>query len=550
MSSKCWFSRVRLVSVIAFVLSGIVSPVTQIHAGEYTSVRDFGAKGDGVTDDRAAIQAAIDSASAGVVYFPPSRAGYLITPVPDKRSFLNLKSHVHLIGLGNPTIRVAPSSAPYDSVIFAGMCEDCTIMDLTIDSNVGANPVRDKAEIFAHPRIEIRFGGGQGIRVERVTIENSSSVNSIVSGVPVSNITIAHCIFTANGDDPNHVAHDHSALYIHAEGALIEGNLFTAVRRGSPAAVTAIETHGSGISVIGNVITDYAVGMNLTGVAPSESMGNVVTGNTIRGALVGIQIWSDTYKGHTAGYGINGLSITGNTISINQVSYISAQGTALATSGIAIEPNSNLPIANVIISSNTITFDLEDTRRPASSASIGIGWWSTSGRTAENLIISNNVIGNAPVAGIRLAAALEGSMVTGNIIRNAGSSLDNTIPGAYKTPVFIAGAPSTDVQISGNQIIDSLEPSRMQAAILLATSRGTSSGLRVRNNSISILAANRASFVAHVQILDDRTEPLLTEYWDDFAAPTRRVAAGSEVIDLRNGVLWRADLRGNMSKQQ
>ena len=40
-------------------------------------VRDFGAKGDGVTDDTRAIQAAVEATSAGAVYLPPGR--YLIS---------------------------------------------------------------------------------------------------------------------------------------------------------------------------------------------------------------------------------------------------------------------------------------------------------------------------------------------------------------------------------------------------------------------------------------------------------------------------------------
>jgi len=539
-----------IIWIILWALGGTPRAVAQTPAKGAVSVKDFGAKGDGITDDRAAIQAAIDSVTAGAVYFPPARGGYLITPAPDRKQFLALKSNVQLIGDGNPVIRVAGASAPYDSVISSSFCDHCLIQDLTIDSNIGSNPIQDKSEIYAHGRTEIAFAGGRWIRVEHVTIENSSSMNSIVSGVQVSNIRITHCAFTGNGDDPNHVVHDHSALYIHADGAVIDGNVFQAVRRGAPAAVTAIETHGSGISVTANVIADYAVGMNLTGVAPSDSVGNVVTGNTIRGGLFGIQIWSDRYRGHSNGYGVNGLSITGNTIVINQSSYTSPLGTAMATSGITVESNSNLPIANVIISGNAVIFDLEGSPRPASSSSIGIGWWSTIGQTAENLIIANNIVDNAPVAGIRLAAALKGCMVKGNIIRNAGSSLDKAIAAGYETPIFIAGAPSIDVEIVDNQMIDTLEPSRMRTALLLATSKGMSSGLRVRNNSVSVLASDRASFHSHVQILDDNTRPLLVADWDDFAAPSRRVSSGSAVTDSKNGTSWRAGSDGIMRKQR
>ena len=44
------------------------------------SVKDFGAKGDGVTDDRQAIQNAINSliGKGGIVYFPVSESCYLL----------------------------------------------------------------------------------------------------------------------------------------------------------------------------------------------------------------------------------------------------------------------------------------------------------------------------------------------------------------------------------------------------------------------------------------------------------------------------------------
>lgn len=51
-------------------------------AGALINVLDFGATGDGVTDDRAAIQAAVDHAEAqngGTVYFPAPSAHYLIS---------------------------------------------------------------------------------------------------------------------------------------------------------------------------------------------------------------------------------------------------------------------------------------------------------------------------------------------------------------------------------------------------------------------------------------------------------------------------------------
>ena len=57
------------------------------------NVKDFGAKGDGATDDRAAIQAAIDSLTAGIVFFPAGQYKVLAT--------LNINSAIHLVGEGS-----------------------------------------------------------------------------------------------------------------------------------------------------------------------------------------------------------------------------------------------------------------------------------------------------------------------------------------------------------------------------------------------------------------------------------------------------------------
>ncbi len=65
------------------------------------SVKDYGAVGDGVTDDRAAIQSTIDSVSAlggGVIIFPPG--DYLVSDV------VSLKENLTLVGYGATTRRL------------------------------------------------------------------------------------------------------------------------------------------------------------------------------------------------------------------------------------------------------------------------------------------------------------------------------------------------------------------------------------------------------------------------------------------------------------
>lgn len=80
-------------------------------------VRDYGAKGDSTTDDRASIQAAIDAANTvggGVVVFPASATDYLIA------SPLTLSSGVILRGAGRRKTRVRVNATSVNAVNLVG----------------------------------------------------------------------------------------------------------------------------------------------------------------------------------------------------------------------------------------------------------------------------------------------------------------------------------------------------------------------------------------------------------------------------------------------
>jgi len=95
--------------------AGAVATTVQSKLREFVSVKDFGAVGDGVADDTAAIQAAIDFAGSRDVFFPT--ASYKIS------SSLVLRNGNRLVGEGDPTglggMAISPLGAAFNNASFA-----------------------------------------------------------------------------------------------------------------------------------------------------------------------------------------------------------------------------------------------------------------------------------------------------------------------------------------------------------------------------------------------------------------------------------------------
>lgn len=144
------------------------------------SARDFGAKGDGVTDDTAAIQAALDAAAAAGGAIVHLEAGTYVVSGSGKASAgcLQIGSNVVLAGdgQGETTIRLADGSSGDITGIIRTPSSDTTvnvtIRDLTIDGNRD-NTSGDVDGIFT--------GVAPGV--------NASSEDILIIGVEVMNVS-------------------------------------------------------------------------------------------------------------------------------------------------------------------------------------------------------------------------------------------------------------------------------------------------------------------------------------------------------------------------
>ena len=165
--------------------TGSVQRSVQSKLRDVVSVKDFGAVGDGVTDDTAAIQAAINASST--VVFPPGK--YLITSTitfPTAAPY----GGGRLIGagglVGDP--RTTTRSSQYTAIIWGGaaggtMFVSDGVLGLKIEQICFLGESTNRANIIWHVQQDIGYGSGE-MTFEHCTFEDA--VNGVQCGTLVT----------------------------------------------------------------------------------------------------------------------------------------------------------------------------------------------------------------------------------------------------------------------------------------------------------------------------------------------------------------------------
>ena len=250
---------------------------------ESVNVKDFGAAGDGTTDDTAAIQAAINSITAGTVIFP---AGTYRTTAN-----ITLKSNVNIIGYGAKLTYITSWANLGSFFSTSGAIKNnISISGITFQGNGTW-----KATPFANP-----YGGGNSVGFTNNHVGIFADTNSY-------NIRINNCIFTGLGV---------GVVLGHCNQCDISNNTFTTIGK-----IAIYPNYCSYITINSNIIREVLGNLNSAGdtiVANSKFADGIsifastqvtVSNNVIENCIrIGVVLEGDAVTLNS------GIAITGNAI--------------------------------------------------------------------------------------------------------------------------------------------------------------------------------------------------------------------------------------------
>jgi hypothetical protein len=408
--------------------TGAVQRTVESKLQDVVSVKDFGAVGDGVTNDTAAIQAAINACAGKTVYFPDGT--YIVD------SQITLISNTHLKGEGITSIlKLATRTwSSINGCLFNGtLRSNIEIESLTFDGN--------KGNIGTQRNTVITFYRSQKIRFQKCVFRNVEGICLLVS-TDVDDTHIIDCQFLNCGGNPDNsdgyrkqaIAFDNdTSLAYRNTNAVVENCYF--YRQG----LDCISIAGCDNVAVRNNETLESYTLLYTNPLPYVNTNIVATGNVVNlcsefgAATVVPPLPFDMPS-------VQGGVIANNTIN------------KCDTAAIGIFAASK----NVLVSNNVIV-------DPNQAQQIRFCGIEVGG--AENVQVSNNIISDTSTPsktnfGILLKSNLANVSITNNIIRNPLTSRY----GYYNTNPFVGSvfAFTNPTQVSSTtHIVDVDEANRL-----------------------------------------------------------------------------------------
>ncbi|UVL01136.1 M10 family metallopeptidase C-terminal domain-containing protein [Pseudomonas sp. B21-048] len=403
------------------------------------NVQNYGAKGDGITDDTAAIQSAIDAAAAaggGQVYMPTGT--YIVSGGEEPSDgCLMLKSNVYLYGdgMGATTVKVADGSdTKITGIIRSAYGEethDFGVSNLTIDGN--RDSTTGKIDGWFNGYIPGEAGYDSNVTLDSVEIKDCSgygfdpheqTVNMVIKN------SVSHgngldgfvADFLSNSTFENNIAYDNDR---HGFNIVTSTHDFTMTNN------VAYDNGGNGI-VVQRGSEDIPSPTNIT-ITGGEVYGNGAEGVLIKLSSEVIVSDVDIHDNTSAGiriYGSNHVEIIDNTLNNNSLGspvpeiIIQSYNDTLGVSGMYFNGSDNTIQGNIIIGSDLSTYGVAERNEDG---------------TDRNAIIGNTISHTSKGATLVYG---DGSYVSDTVpmITVQGTAGNDTLLGSAASEIFYGGA--------------------------------------------------------------------------------------------------------------
>lgn len=493
----------------------VARPLRVLGVEHGVSVRDFGALGDGSTDDTTAIQAALDA--GGLVIFPPGT--YKIT------ASLEVSSDTTISGYG-ACISVY-GTAPYHAIINTGWTEAGTddgvenvnILGLEID---GRKSTKTSAT-------DVNSGRGISINSGRYCTVRDCYVHD----------TYTHGIWFGSyysSDDDTYYTHHITVAGNRCENCgntewsrgygiwffwksydfVIADNVVTHGEAGG----IAVDDASSGaeaskqcerFAITGNVVTGDTARtdtLNERGITVEGSFDFTVTGNTIDGIGDAIMV-SDGQGNQTTGYGV----ISGNTVRAANKGIRILDSRDVLISGNDIEANAGTTPTGIRIESAADPYivNVSVTGNLIKSTLVGVRTYTATEGTYTNVVFSGNaVLAIGDLTGTANSMGLYAESGAIRILNNTATGFEDGIRSASDSAIVAFN------QVSGNKYGVHLTAAGNSVAGNLTSGNG-SGGLKVDE-----AAATFATKILSNAFADSESSTAGALYHDNYLGSIRR----------------------------
>jgi len=381
------------------LMNGGVTPTGAVNRpineklSETVSVKDFGAVGDGTTNDTAAIQAAFDSGASQIIY----PAGTYL------QNAVTIPNTVHIIS-GSGIVKQRTT----DTKIFTGSSIVGLVIDgLTIQGN------------YTYPQTSVS-SNNRGI--ELISCQYVRIVNCNFKNIQEIAIQLTNCDYSTVANN---------SIYLCGRGIYFRGCRRSSIVNNIVDSTILADTvftigislestdgHAYGVNkeivVNNNIVRNY---INAQGIMAHSGTDITFSNNVVTDPMVCISVNPFNSTDICTNITISSNNVSPSVVVSPTFSYNGNDGIVCQAGGATTD------ITNVSIVGNTV-INANRTWKNVATGGIRIGY-------THDVSIVGNTIYNAAVNGIILTANEDAYVISGNVIQNLIEAADGTLNGVY-----------------------------------------------------------------------------------------------------------------------